>query len=102
MPCAWCPDGVLELLHGVGPDDFHTLACVECGDRLLVPQGDPERIRERLGRQAGTRRRTITDGGTTTCPACGADSEITYRCEECGKDLVEDDDRTGGAPGVTN
>ena len=35
----------------------------------------------------------------TTCPACGHDSETIYRCDECGKDLVEtdDDDDSAGA-----
>jgi predicted amidophosphoribosyltransferase len=31
---------------------------------------------------------------TVSCPVCGATSETIYRCEECGKDLVgEQDDR---------
>jgi len=40
----------------------------------------------------------------TVCPSCGADSELSYRCSECGKDLVdvddddEDDEDRGAAP----
>jgi Arc/MetJ-type ribon-helix-helix transcriptional regulator len=39
---------------------------------------------------------------TTTCPACGAESERCYRCSECGRDLVDvdDDDDGSAAPAV--
>jgi predicted RNA-binding Zn-ribbon protein involved in translation (DUF1610 family) len=30
---------------------------------------------------------------TVACPACGADSSCIYRCEECGRDLVDVDRR---------
>lgn len=29
------------------------------------------------------------------CPACGAESSCIYRCEECGRDLVDADRRKG-------
>jgi DNA-directed RNA polymerase subunit RPC12/RpoP len=38
----------------------------------------------------------ISDGGTVACPACGHDSETSYRCDECGADPVEEDDGTTG------
>ncbi len=36
---------------------------------------------------------------TTTCPACGHESAISWRCERCGRDLadVDDDDDDGSA-----
>lgn len=30
---------------------------------------------------------------TAECPVCGHDSATIYRCDECGRDLVEE---TGG------
>jgi Arc/MetJ-type ribon-helix-helix transcriptional regulator len=35
---------------------------------------------------------------TTTCPACGHDSETDYRCDECGRDLVDVDDGRRDGP----
>jgi DNA-directed RNA polymerase subunit RPC12/RpoP len=32
----------------------------------------------------------------TECPACGADSELCYRCSECGRDLAGDTETTDG------
>lgn len=29
----------------------------------------------------------------TVCPSCDHDSETSYRCDECGHDLVDDDRR---------
>lgn len=31
----------------------------------------------------------------TECPSCGTQSATTYRCDECGKDLVDADDNDG-------
>lgn len=30
------------------------------------------------------------------CPVCGADSDLVYRCTECGADLVDRDRQTTG------
>jgi DNA-directed RNA polymerase subunit RPC12/RpoP len=29
------------------------------------------------------------------CPCCGADSEVCYRCSECGHDLAKADSSVG-------
>jgi len=36
----------------------------------------------------------------TVCPACGTESECVYRCDGCGRDLVDDEDvaTDGGIP----
>ena len=32
--------------------------------------------------------RPVTDGGEDVCPTCGEDPEKSYRCQNCGADLV--------------
>lgn len=35
----------------------------------------------------------VPDGGPAACPACGEPPGESYRCQECGRDLVETDSR---------
>lgn len=56
--------------------------CTDCGapalDLLVDADGD-----------------LVTDGGTTTCPACGHESEEVYKCDRCGKPFEGDEDDDG-------
>jgi uncharacterized membrane protein YvbJ len=33
---------------------------------------------------------------TVECPSCGHDSEVEWRCEECGHDLADESTDTSG------
>lgn len=39
---------------------------------------------------------------TVECPTCGHDSERVYRCEECGRDLANEQTTTSGMEGRRN
>jgi predicted RNA-binding Zn-ribbon protein involved in translation (DUF1610 family) len=41
----------------------------------------------------------MTNGETEECPACGHESSVIYRCEECGRDLAKKTETHGRMDG---
>lgn len=51
---------------------------------------------ERLAAAVGDLDDARADGGPDVCPACGRPPGEIYRCQHCGRDLVEETDKNSG------